>query len=359
MEIRILAGTSSSLRFLPHPMPGPRKSNRPKLRDSTPGRPPAGSQCRALLIIDNVPLQRAAWAELHAARKQHDKVARDLHRHEQVDVPAYEAWLHRTFPVLITTLRELHQEVSTKSELIERVQTIASLTGRSPKKLWREQKTGEADPESFDENVDDEFTEATPPRNKRKAAASEDDFFRRGREEEGSGSRFSRIFERSCDSFPWVREAKAIYRRMVQRLHPDRGGELTPPRKRLWHEVQQAWAARDTEWLARLESEWETANELLGPFSPLSRLRRAIAEVFSARLDVQRKLREYRKSFPWRFSLTERTRDKLHQRVDLSFRHDISLLERQLAYIKSVIAAWENESPRRRRDRSPSWRDFG
>jgi hypothetical protein len=262
---------------------------------------------------------------------------------------------------LITTLRELHQEVSTKSELIERVQTIASLTGRSPKKLWQEQKAADTDPDASDENLDEEFEEPSSARNKKRANAWEEDFFREGPSDQESRFDFGRDFEsaRGSENSPSAREAKAIYRRMVQRLHPDRGGELTPARKRLWHEVQQAWAARDVHWLARLESEWETANELLGPTSPLSCLRRAIVEMHSARLDVQRKLRGYRKAFSWRFTLSKTKRDRLHERVELSFRHDISLLERQLAYIKSVIAAWETPTRRRPRDRYASWRSFG
>ena len=32
-----------------------------------------------LVVIDEAPLKRAAWAELHAVRKRQEKAARDLH----------------------------------------------------------------------------------------------------------------------------------------------------------------------------------------------------------------------------------------------------------------------------------------
>src|SRR5690606_25967369 len=80
------------------------------------------SRCRAVMVIDNRPLQHAAWSEFHAARKRSEKAAADLHRHEETDTPAYEAWLHGTFPVLITTLRELHQQVVLKTHQVESVQ---------------------------------------------------------------------------------------------------------------------------------------------------------------------------------------------------------------------------------------------
>jgi hypothetical protein len=136
----------------------------------------------------------------------------------------------------------------------------------------------------------------------------------------------------------------------VQRLHPDRGGEWTTGRKRLWHEVQQAWAAGDSDWLARLEVEWETAHDVLSPTSPLSRLRRAIEELLGARRDTERKLRQYRTSPPWRFTLAPKKRADLQRRTEMNFRHDIEMLQRQLAYLDTTIAAWE-DSPRSSLDR--------
>lgn len=312
------------------------------------------------MVIDSAPLQRAAWAEFHAARKRHDKAARDLHRHEQVDVPAYDAWLHRTFPVMITTLRELHEEVFTKGRQVEAVQAMSAITGRSPKKLWKEQKAYEANPEGFDRPSGDDEGGA-----KQRRRPTEDDFFG---EEDDSFSREAEDFfrgfgqEQAPDrNAPATVEAKTIYRRLVQLLHPDRGGEFTPVRKRLWHEVQQAWAARDSDWLSRIEIEWETANDVLGPTSPLSRLRRAIEELHAARRDTERKLRAYRSSIPWRFTLTENKRAALHRRTEANFEHDIDFLRRQLAYLNATIAAWESTRsvrPRRSRARAFSEDSF-
>ena len=115
-----------------------------------------------LVVIDETPLKRAVWAELHAVRKRQEKVARDLHRHEERDRPAYDTWLHRTFPILITRLRELHEEVFAKGQKVEAVQTMAMMTGRSPRKLWREQQEMEKNPKAFDsedgEGRDDDDT---------------------------------------------------------------------------------------------------------------------------------------------------------------------------------------------------------
>src|SRR5688500_4360788 len=100
-----------------------------------------------LMVIDHARLQSAAWAEFHTARKRLEKTARDLHRHEEIDVPAYETWLHRTFPIQITTLRELHAEVSAKAQKIRDVQARAMYSGGSLKRLWRQQKERDAKPD--------------------------------------------------------------------------------------------------------------------------------------------------------------------------------------------------------------------
>jgi len=274
-----------------------------------------------LMVIDHGRLQGAAWAEFHAVRKRLDKVARDLHRHEEVDVPAYDSWLHRTFPVLVTALRDLHAEVAAKSRQVQAVQRTSALYGGSLKRLWREQKlrAGKppADEPEFDAGDDD------PDAARRTEARLED-------------------FEQASGPAPSA-AARDIYRRLVQRLHPDRGGAWTKAREHLWHEVQQAWAAADADWLARLEVDWESAHEVVGPNSPLSRLQRAIEELHAARRDTERKLKEYRSSPQWRFTRSEHYRPALHRRTEENFAHDLKFLQRQLDHLNATIASWEED----------------
>lgn len=288
-----------------------------------------------LVVIDHRRLQGAAWAEFHAVRKRLDKVARDLHRHEEIDVPAYDSWLHRTFPVLVTALRDLHAELAAKSRQVQAVQRTSALYGGSLKRLWREQKLRASSPEPEADAADD----ADDADETRRTEARLEDF------EQASGPAPSS-------------EARDIYRRLVQRLHPDRGGLWTKAREHLWHEVQQAWAAADADWLARLEVDWETAHEVVGPDAPLSRLRRAIEELHAAQRDTERKLKEYRSSPPWRFTRSEHYRPALHRRTEENFAHDLKFLQRQLDHLNATIASWEEDwtkaktRPRATRQRS-------
>lgn len=314
--------------------------------------------CRALLIIDNRPLQHAAWSEFHEARKRSEKATRDLHRHEETDTPAYTAWLHGTFPQLVTTLRELHSEVMRKARDVDNAQFFAALSGRSVKKIWREHEDYEADPEAYERDHPSEPDETRrsagsapdPTRPDESFNEEDDDFSRRFFDDDNRGRDplrpgIARARQEAADQA----EARDIYRRLVQHLHPDRGGEWTPAREHLWHEVQQAWAARDADWLARLEIDWETANDTLSPDSSLSRLHRAIAELHAARRDTERKLRDYRRSPSWRFTLSEKKRQQLQRRLERELHEDLDALQRHLAYLNATIAAWEAPTPRARR----------
>src|SRR5687767_8425738 len=112
-------------------MPGRKQTPR-----SRPSRPK--TKARTVVISSHALLQNAAWAEFHTVRKRLDKAAGDLHRHEEIDMPAYDAWFHRTFPLQITALRELNEEVMAKARQIHLVQARAAHTGRSLKRLWQE-----------------------------------------------------------------------------------------------------------------------------------------------------------------------------------------------------------------------------
>jgi hypothetical protein len=248
-------------------------------------------------------------------------------------------------------LRELYNEVSRKKHQVQTVIVLAELTGRSLKKLWREQQEYDADPEAFGESDADEREDPgdqNPSDNHDDPSSANGHADRHSRDDRDQEFDFVRTALRPSTT------ARDLYRRLVQHLHPDRGGDWNATRQQLWHEVQQAWAAGDADWLARLEAEWESANEVLGPTSPVSRLRRAIAEFVAARRDLERKLREYRRSQEWRFTLSEKKRPILHARTYANFRHDVHVLQEQLNHLNRTIAAWEKQAPSKSKPRTPT-----
>ena len=324
------------------------------------------NRCRALLVIDNQPLQAAAWADLRRARKQLEKATRDLHRHEETDEPAFRAWISTAFPTLVSAIREIAQQVEAKSQIIEAVERESFITGRSAGQIWREwQQSGGRPPEPTpdrDDAVDgsplDDLAadaEAVFDEEMKRLFADEgidddDPFASAFRETAGDVFGFGGTHPKSGKT---AEEARTIYRRLVQHLHPDRGGVWTPARARVWEQTQAAWAARDADWLARLEAEWEAGTDLLGPTSAIDRLRAALSAIDAARRDAERRLRLYRKHEAWRFSLRPPS-NALRQQLERQLRYDETTLRRSLAEIEKTLARWTKVRVRRPRARPPS-----
>lgn len=354
------------------PAPSPNSHPKKRRRPSSAVRPPpsaARPASSAVILLNQAPLQRTAWAEYHTARKRHEKAARDLHRHEEVDVPAHERWLNQTFPIHLTDLRNLQEEVATKTQQVRLIRALSAYTGRSAKRLWAEFKENGG---RFPDDDEPETDGGEPTSDDRRKAdnhrADPDDFSDRddpppyrGRGQ-SAASRTSPSALRNNNA----PDARDIYRRLVQKLHPDRGGEFTPARQRLWHEVQQAWAQGDADWLARLEVELDSTADLgllglrssdpLTIRSPLSRIRRAIAELQAARRDTEAKLAKYRKTPPWRFTLTK-DREKLTRRTLAQLEQDTEFHQRQLDHLNQTIAQWEEPTLGRTKPRHtlPDW----
>ncbi|MBL9206541.1 MAG: hypothetical protein JNN01_15725 [Opitutaceae bacterium] len=335
---------------------------------------PAGP--RTLVVIDNRPLRHAAWAEYHRARKRSEKARAELRQHEEVDAPAFREWFHRTFPVEISTLRQLHEEVLVKAEQVRRVDLLSDITGRSPQSVWREYKKAEQrDQDRRDEEARTGQPRSRPERNPYSQDLSTllDSLFD---SEHGGPNPFDHPEDDDNEELDWDEvksglpppkpelfspnesptpppeslPARDIYRRLVQHLHPDRGGDWTPARERLWHEVQAAWAARDADWLARLEVDWEAAHHALHQDSPLSHLRRAIRELEASRRDVERKLREYRKSQEWRFTTSLPQRSALRRTLQANLDHDLKAIRAHLRYLNERLDSWQSRGgPRKKR----------
>lgn len=329
-------------------------------------RQPGSNGCRALLVVDNAPLQKAAWRDLCKARKLLEKASRELHRHEEIDVPGFGAWLGATFPDLVSSARELAMQVDAKERIVSVVESEAFVTRRSPRVIWGEwqqQENGvsrngaarvDADGNQFGDDDFDPWSGGSESRESGKgfeafcAEMGLDASDPLVRAQYGEASRMMGYGFPGGNCSPRLDEVREIYRRLVQQLHPDRGGEWTAQRARVWHQVQEAWAARDADRLARLEAEWEMATDLLGPTSSVGRLRAALDEIHAARRDAERQVRRFRKMPEWRFSVSPPDgwrRDELQ--CELERQRD--RLRRQLDQLEATIAEWERPVKKRTR----------
>ncbi len=290
----------------------------------------------ALISIDSRPLQAAAWRKLALARKRLGRVTSDLHRHEQVDVPAYEAWTLSCGAALISELRDLALQCQTKTALIAEVERHAWLQGRPPALVWQHYKrTGEfGDPVEVEDAGGREAEEDDLLEDMAQAFFDGDDL------EDFDDDPRVRDLGRPSFTTPDEAEAKEIYRRLVQRLHPDRGGTWSRHRQELWHQVQRAWEARDAGWLARLEAEFELETDVLTVESPLGRLYTAIREIDAARRATERKLRGFRHTPAWQFTKRPPTPEDRRALRAALLDHREQLLA-ALAHLEATLSRWE------------------
>jgi hypothetical protein len=347
--------------------------SRRRSRRSDPLPRPPVNRCRALLVIDNAPLLDAAWHTLTRARHRLDQASRQVHRHEETDEPGFQSWLMQTFPTLLSSCRQLAQDCDAKLRLVQAIEQESFFTGRPAHRIWQEwQRHGGRPPPPSDEDDEPDFD--PPGFNSQQPGSHKsfpDDFDAMIDEE------IDRMFDEAgldpddpaaaefrasargvlgmppgVSPQPTPDHARDTYRRLVRALHPDCGGEWTSVRARLWEQVQAAWDARDADWLARLEAEWEVQANVLGPTSPLSRLRAALAEIDAARRDAEKRLRAYRKTEAWRFSLqppSELLRRTLHRKLQ----SDEAALRGQLQELEDTLARWSRPKKsfaQRRRD---------
>jgi hypothetical protein len=308
-----------------------------------PLQPVSRSRSTALITIDEGPLKNAAWEVLRAARKRLTKATEELHRHEEKDEPAHRAWMLASCPTLISEIRELTMLYQSKRALIDEIESQAWRQHRSAAAVWQAYKKngGFVDATTWDEETseeekdsgnlaDDIINEMLRDQGIDLSSKEADELRTLGRERLG----------RSVKENSEPDTAKEIYRRIVQRLHPDRGGDWTPKRESLWHEVQRAWEARDADWLARLEAELEIAQETLTGNSPLSRLYAALKETEAARRDAERKVRYYKKSPAWRFTLKRHGREEVAVLAS-QLRRERDDLRAALAAAEATFAQWE------------------
>lgn len=331
---------------------------RRSLREFRIPSPPVGegrscAAAGALLVIDNAPLQAAAWRELGEARRRLEVSARDLHRHESAEVPAFRTWLGTTFPQWVTALRDLAAQVQRDEAVVQAVMAEAYYTGRSERAVWRDRQRRPADAEPPDqpEFFDDQDPAAGSAPGAAGNSLGDDDFDQppgSGTDDASDAAGSGRAPRDGDDDEATSARMRASYRRMAGRLHPDRGGDWTPARERLWHEVQAAWAARDADWLLRLEAEWEMATEVFGPHSALGRLQAAAREADGARRDVERKLRLYRQDPAWRFA-SKRVKPGFARKMQSQLEQELTMLRGAAAQLAGQLAAWDRSVGKRRR----------
>ena len=332
----------------------------------------------AIVLINQEPLREQAAADCSAAMACLKRVRASWHHFERKDKPAFVRWRAREFGALLSEARETEMQIRDLQTLVHEVEmemrrgfhdiyrayqrvmsrrsssAAASAeedsfrkTGQTARPLsdfekealfqeWVKRSLGTHPDKMDDEAYSSSFEafkrhmfrpiaeESPPPLNEKRPP-------RKGRTIED---------EEENENEPGTVDArvKALYRRLVRRLHPDLRADGSAAVSALWHEVQEAYAASD---IARMEvllalSDIE-ANRTHD--QSLSQMRSVLRELERSFRALEKSLVEAEGEDAWDFARVGPT-SQLRFRLEQQLKSNLAARTQRLELLTRTVAEW-------------------
>jgi hypothetical protein len=206
---------------------------------------------RSLMVVDNEAIRRSYLDDLERARAELRKIESELERFKDVDSVSFKTWLHRTFPVEMTRIREIHQECMRLLNRLSLVQQFKEHGVKSEGQAYRRAVRVE--------NGEDPMPDFPPPPVDHSSDMTEGfrEIFRdamrgvvdeMGLDADEMETEVDNILDDLSPGKGHTSnhgECRAIYRQIALRLHPDRGGAMNEPEARIWYRAQDAYESGD------------------------------------------------------------------------------------------------------------------
>jgi hypothetical protein len=314
-------------------------------------------QCRSLIVIDNEPFRQRYRDELDRARAELRNVESELDRFKGIDTSAFKSWLHATFPVRLSRIRELHEE---GAQLVSRLNLMRQFQQhgvKAPGQAYRRAVRVESGEEPMPDFPPPQRPERTSGpdgewdvlRTAMKGLAADMGIDADFVEEELDAMLDEEFAERQKRP-PDRRECQSIYRQIALRLHPDRGGAMTEPEAQIWYRAQEAYAAGDTLTLKQLWSHLTNPDENVSGLSCGEMISTLIET--QAQMEALRVLKSSLKREPaWNFSrLTEKQIRSRRVRVEKdlatqeeSIRQELDDIRAECKRLSALQQRWESK----------------
>lgn len=325
---------------------------------------------RRIILLDQQPLREEAG---RAARKkigEMEKLNTSLSEFEKTIRPAYERWEAETLGPLLAEERQLIAKISHLEHLISRAGLEALFTGRDPQEIYEEvareqqeweerQAAGESESpkpepeEPYDPDAERKFSDEEREFRAyvRYACGDEPDQFSKReykklfneyrewkKKREGEGGSVARKKE----DVP--ARVKELYRVLVRRLHPDTGKSRNDPNvQRLWHDLQNAYAAQDVERLEVLLAMTDLHESGSAIRSTLFHLRKVAKEMENTVRELKARFREARTSPAWAFWHSD-NREKAGAKIRAATEARIREAKSHITILESEINLWRQDA---------------
>ncbi len=359
------------------------------------------NQTRALVVIEQTKVRKKYIQGCKRTIKDLEKAKKEWEDYQAIDIPAYEQWFNGNFGSDLSQIRETRTKAQDLSSTLQEIRYWMMKKNISPYDAYKLVMDRKANPDKYKAN-----DEAEAERERQKESKwnekferdffgdeehnfeeNEDDFFG---EDEPSEEDLRSMFEMFIEANPSIKSKmkdrafyefmferfkedvlgkkspkskgkenihasiedriKAVYRILVRKLHPDFQTEITPHMQDLWHEVQEAYKAKDLE---RLETMLAISNIQTGDFSEeisVSQILNVQSEYKNQLKSLRAQIRKAKKKLEWGFSKLTNTQPlskkiKTELKIELSHHlFHIQEFEKQLkAWSKPMVRVSKNK----------------
>jgi len=339
----------------------------------------------ALVLIDEAPIREDESRRCRRLMKTAEREREKIRRFNEQDSPDYQRWMATEFGALETELRETRAAHTEKAQLLEQIEMEMLWTQCSPYVAYRRVTERIQQAATFEQHAEEEASQSQQETEEeferhvgnydafdhfledvagvdpsRLSDADYEEMYDRYLDEMrrlfgiGPSPRTSnrRVFEKPKAEGSNESKCKELFRALVRRLHPDTRADGNATVGRLWHAVQEAWAARDLEKLQLLSSFTDVVH---GSFlsSTIAELRRIACELDDDISNLRRELRRLRKRPEWGFSKLaplrkEALADKMYQKLE----RELDEARSRLRVASAKLESWS------RPDRMPEFHGF-
>jgi hypothetical protein len=314
----------------------------------------ARPKSHSLMVVDNEAIRQSYLSDLERVRTELRKIESDLERFKDVDSVSFKTWLHRTFPVEMSRIREIHEECMRLLSRLSLVQQFKEHGVKSEGLAYRRAvrvETGEDPmpdfpPPPIDHSTD--MPEGFQEIFKDAMRGVVDEMGLDADEMETEVENILEGFTPGKGDKANHEQCRAIYRQIALRLHPDRGGAMNEPEARIWYRAQDAYESGD---LLTLRQLWAqiTGNDQEGPQISCQEIINRIFETQAqiASLSVLRNT--FRHEPAWNFSrLTGKKLRSRQNRVErelaaqeAAVREELEEVRTECARLKKAQERWE------------------
>jgi hypothetical protein len=342
------------------------------------------------MVIDERPIRDAAFKAYQKAEKQVATARDDIEAFESRDLPAFARWEAQVFGPLMTELREIASALEEKLRLLALIDEERFWSNCSRVVAYRrvmEAKNNPSPPPTtpgFDPDFErshsgyrsiprvfgesdlppgfdiDEY-DRMPGRQKNKfyelyeeaalmfeliygvEAPQFDDVLEQERiRRHGRKTEEPPPFEHHTAPKPQPPPSrdsdriKELYRTLVRRLHPDMGGTQTARERELWQQVQDAYKARDLEWLESISGRLDATHKS-GASLSIQILRRMTADLLSALHGLRSQLSKHRRHPAWKFHEKTAALAKFEAKRRRSLESDLRYHRQQLLEAEAIL----------------------